>query len=196
MKIMTTLTVTVAAFAAVIQIHANIVQFDLYGNAGAGLLPGNSNPASSASTGSGGEIGGGIFLDDVTGLLSVNVGWGSGNGFTDLTGDATAAHIHGPTAAGAAGLSQNVAVLFPFNNLGGNALNLSGTAGSFIGTFSLTAGQILDIEAGKYYVNVHTTRYPGGEIRGQIEMVPEPGSMVMGTLAAGGLAWLIRRRSR
>jgi hypothetical protein len=37
------------------------------------------------------------------------------------------------------------------------------------GTATLTADQVKDLLAGKWYFNVHTAQNPGGEIRGQIE---------------------------
>src|SRR5947207_12598108 len=76
--------------------RADIIQIDLLGNAGMGLLPGNENPPTTG--GSGGEVGAGIFFDTVTLQLTINIAWGSGNGFTDLTGTATAGHKPGPTA--------------------------------------------------------------------------------------------------
>jgi hypothetical protein len=36
------------------------------------------------------------------------------------------------------------------------------------GTATLTDAQIKDLEAGKWYVNVHTAANKGGEIRGQV----------------------------
>ena len=37
---------------------------------------------------------------------------------------------------------------------------------------TLTADQVKDLLAGKQYVNVHTAKNPGGEIRGQITKAP------------------------
>lgn len=74
--------------------------------------------------------------------------------FTGLTGRATAAHIH-KGKAGTAG-----AVLVPL--CGPCKSGQSGTAP--ISTATLKA-----IRAGAAYVNVHTARNPGGEIRGQIK---------------------------
>ena len=73
--------------------------------------------------------------------------------FTHLSGAATAAHIHlGPR--GTAG-----AVLVPL------CAPCSSPATS---TATLTQSQIDNVKAGKTYVNVHTTKNPNGEIRGQI----------------------------
>ena len=41
------------------------------------------------------------------------------------------------------------------------------------GPTALTADQVKDLLAGKYYVNVHTAKNPGGEIRGQITKAPK-----------------------
>jgi hypothetical protein len=73
--------------------------------------------------------------------------------YAGLTGVESAAHIHGPAPAGV-----NGGVVFPF------------VVGSpMIGTFGpLTAAQVSDLSNGLYYVNIHSTVNPGGEIRGQI----------------------------
>ena len=75
--------------------------------------------------------------------------------YSDLTGDATAAHFHGPAAPGA-----NAAVVIPIGS-GAPASPAEGSA-------TLTDAQAADLLAGKWYVNVHTKANPGGEIRGQV----------------------------
>lgn len=73
--------------------------------------------------------------------------------YAGLVGDETGAHIHGPAPAGV-----NAGVVFGF------AL---GTPKA--GTFGpLTAQQVSDLGDGLYYVQIHSTSFPGGEIRGQI----------------------------
>ena len=171
---------------------AAIIQFDLIGTGGAGLL--TTNEPSVTGTGTGGEIGSGIFLDDATGSLTVNMGWGSDNGFSDLTGSASNAHIHGPTANpngnnGVADWTQTGGVVAGLTR----SPNLT-TGGQIVQTVTLSAPQQADLLAGKYYINVHTAANGGGEVRGFLTPVPEPtaGLLGMGTL---GLLALRRRRA-
>ncbi len=183
-------------------VSAAIVQFNLNGRAGAGLLPGNEVGASTG-TATGGELPGGlfggIFLDDTTNLLTVNVGWGSALGFSgSMTGVATAMHIHGPTAAGGdASFNQNAPVKYGLDNLGGFS-NLA-NGGGFSGTIAIQAGDIAALLNGQFYINVHTAANPGGEMRGNLVAVPEPSSMALlgaAIIGMGGAAWRKRKRSK
>lgn len=181
----TTLLSLVALLGAGLAAPAAVIQFDLAGVGGPGLLPTNErpDPATGGTPGTGGEIGAGIFYDDVTKILTVNVGWGSGNGFTDLSGDATAAHIHGN-----ADQTQATGVIFDM----GGSLSPSASNGSISYTTpALSAQQETDLFDGLWYVNVHTGANTGGEIRGNL--VPEPSTLLLGAL---GLAGLLRRRRR
>src|SRR5207237_624209 len=55
-------------------------------------------------------------------------------------------------------------VLFPFSGVP------AATAGSIPQqTFAITPAQVADLQAGLYYMNVHTTTFPNGEIRGQLQ---------------------------
>ena len=74
--------------------------------------------------------------------------------YSGLTGTATAAHFHGPAEA-----DKNAGVAVAIPNAGKRPVE---------GSATLTAAQAADLEAGKYYVNVHTQANPGGEIRGQV----------------------------
>ena len=47
---------------------------------------------------------------------------------------------------------------------------------------------------GTAYFNIHTTLFPGGEIRGFLQPVPEPGSSIV--LLGIGVAGLVARRRR
>ena len=78
--------------------------------------------------------------------------------YSGLSGPVTAAHIHGPAAAG-----TNAGVLV---SLGTNLAN------PIKGSATLTDAQVSDLEAGRTYVNVHTADNKGGEIRGQLQRSP------------------------
>jgi len=74
--------------------------------------------------------------------------------YSGLSGPATAAHFHGPAETG-----KNAGVAVAIPNAGSSPAE---------GSATLTDAQAADLEAGKYYVNVHTAANPGGEIRGQV----------------------------
>jgi hypothetical protein len=74
--------------------------------------------------------------------------------YSGLSGPATAAHFHGPAAAGA-----NAGVKVPIPNPATSPVE---------GSATLNDEQAADLLAGKYYINVHTAANPGGEIRGQV----------------------------
>ena len=76
-----------------------------------------------------------------------------------LTGPATSAHFHGPAPAG-----QSAGVAIWISSKG------SPLPESFEGQATLTDAQADDMMAGRWYVNIHTRTYPGGEIRGQLEL--------------------------
>jgi hypothetical protein len=81
------------------------------------------------------------------------------SGGTKFAGfSATNAHIH----SGAAGVSGAAIVTLVVDNNTGSAM----VPGSTV----LTQDQFNDLLAGNLYVNVHSTTYPGGEIRGQIKL--------------------------
>jgi hypothetical protein len=177
----------ISAFLAfTLSANAAIINLDLLGKAGAGLLSGNENGTIAGTPGTGGEFGQGIFFNDVTLQLTINVAWGSGNGFMDLSSAANNSHIHGPTLSGGVGsFTQNADVLFNLPRVSSSASN-----GSIATTLNLNATQATELLAGRYYINIHTGPNGGGEIRGNI--VPEPSSVAL--LSLGVLVLMRRRR--
>lgn len=74
--------------------------------------------------------------------------------YEGLTGDATAAHFHGPAAADATA---------------GPVVPIEGALASPIeGSATLTEEQATQLQDGMWYFNVHTAEYPDGELRGQV----------------------------
>lgn len=67
----------------------------------------------------------------------------------------TAIHFHGPATE-----AQNAGVVVPITG----GCDGPGSTGSAV----LSRDQLADLLAGKWYVNVHTQRFPNGEIRGQV----------------------------
>ena len=87
--------------------------------------------------------------------LSYTVRWNS------LTGPIAIAHIHGTAVKGV-----NAGILQDWSSSITKAV-----AGTYTGTV-LIDGVVFneeDLLNGRYYVNIHTAMYGGGEIRGQIE---------------------------
>jgi hypothetical protein len=74
--------------------------------------------------------------------------------YSGLSGPPTAAHFHGPAEAG-----KNAGVAVPIPNQANSPVT---------GSATLTDAQAADLQAGSYYVNIHTAANPGGEIRGQV----------------------------
>ena len=73
--------------------------------------------------------------------------------YSGLSGPATMAHFHGPAMPG-----SNAGVAVPF----------SSPVSPIEGSATLSAMQVADLMAGKWYANIHTAANPGGEIRGQV----------------------------
>lgn len=164
---------TGAASAAVIQIGP----FNL---SGLQEIPANASPAVGNAT---------LTLDTISGNFSLNYS------FSGLLGTVTVAHFHNAAAGSNGGVVYWLAATGAPNTLPTTLLSPSlptgVNAGSGTGTGTLSSTLMTQALAGRLYVNIHTTSFAGGEIRGQV--VPTTGVVSLAGLA--GLASLRRRRA-
>jgi len=120
-----------------------------------------------------------MTYDDVANQLNWNIT------FSGLLAGATASHFHGPAAPGV-----NAGVQVPIS-LGAFA---GATSGTLIGMAMLTETQETQLLSDLWYINIHTSTFPGGEIRGQVQVVPLPAAAWLFGSGLLGLVALARRR--
>jgi hypothetical protein len=116
---------------------------------GANEVPSNTSTATGAVDG---------LLDQETRILSLNITYSDSAAADSTSADSlfrpTAWHIH----KGAV------------DTTGAVVINLGSTFTTpFAFKDTLTEQQVADLKAGLYYVNIHTARFPDGEIRGQLK---------------------------
>lgn len=178
-----------AICAGVPSAHATIVSYSVF-LTGSAESPVNASPGFGVGT---------ADYNDVAHTLHLHVD------FLDLIGTTTASHIHAATASPFAGTSGVATTLPSFTGF-----PLGVTSGTFDSILDLTlsssynssyitanGGTTASAEAalttsfaqGRAYWNIHTTAFPGGEIRG---FLPAPASAAL--LGLGGLAVGRRRR--
>lgn len=162
---------------------------------GASESPPNGSPATGTAT---------VVIDGFQMNVSAN--------FSGLLGNTTAAHIHCCTLVpgeGTAGVATQTPSFIGFP--------LGVTAGTFNNTFDMTlassyrAGFITDnggttalafaallagMHEGEAYFNIHSTLFPGGEIRGFLTETPLPAALPLFATGLGVMALLSWRRKR
>ena len=137
---------------------------------GLGENPPNAAPGTGFGT---------VVLDAGQTQITVNENW------SGLVAPATASHIHNAPPG------VNGPVIFPFTGVP------AATTGAIPQqVFAITAAQVTELFLGNMYMNIHTAAFPGGEIRGQLQVVPvpEPGSLAL--MGAGSLALALLARSK
>lgn len=149
------------------------------------FLNGFSGANESSANGSSGSFQiNNLQFDDTVGAfgtLSLNVS------FSGLSGNATAAHIHGLAPVGVStGVLQGLTVT-------------PATAGTISGSWApVSAAQVTGLFGGQTYLNLHSTTIPGGEWRGQLgpvpAAVPEPSTWALFGVGALGFLYQHRRR--
>jgi hypothetical protein len=146
--------------------------------------PANASPGTGFAT---------VTYDGTLHTLALNIS------FSGLLGTTTASHIHAPTVTSGSG-TAGVATTTP--TFSGFPLGV--TSGTYINTLDLTlssswnaayitanggtpAGAELAfataLATDKAYLNVHTSSFPGGEIRGFLVLVPEPSALSLLAIA-------------
>jgi len=175
------------AFASVIPYTANLT--------GGAEVPGNNSPGTGFAD---------VIVNTVANTMQVVVT------FTGLTGTTTGSHIHCCTTTpdvGNSGVATTVPSFagFPAGVTSGtynqtldltlassyNPAFVSANGGNTAGAeTALLAGMAADDS----YLNIHTTAFPGGEIRGYLLASPEPATVLLTASALVGLAALRRKR--
>lgn len=128
--------------------------------------------------------------------------------FSSLLGTTTAAHIHAPAPLGG---TAGVATQVP--TFGGFPLGV--TSGTYDHIFDMTLASSYNpafitlnggtpgtaesalfarLIAGEAYFNIHSSAYPGGEIRGFLSAVPEPATWLMIITGFGMIGGALRQR--
>lgn len=167
-------------------------------------LTGAAEVPPAATPGSGFTV---ITYDDVLQTLRVQVT------FQDLLGLTTASHIHvRPNDMATTGGVITQIPSFPgfptgvnfgtydqtFNMALATSYNPSFLSGPIAGGSTTAAlAYLLDgLADGRAYLNVHTTRFPPGEIRGDLAAVPEPGTWGLMITGFGLVGAVLRRGYR
>jgi len=115
-------------------------------------------PTNSTATGAATLV---LSPDETTATLSLN--------FSGLSSAQTDAHIHGPAQVGV-----TAGVLFPLP---------AGQINDF--RINLTPAQAQDLKNGLWYINVHSTNFPNGEIRGQFQTSATASTVQFGATQVG-----------
>lgn len=138
-----------------------------------GQEPPHPGPVGTGSPGTGYAL---VRLNSAEDLVTYDVT------FTGLTAAETAAHFHNAPKDVQGGVVRNLPAGSP----------KIGSWAATDGFQPLTPALVAELKAGNLYINIHSTAFPGGEIRGQV--VPEPSSLAALAASSLGLAVMLRRR--
>ena len=160
---------------------------------GANENPSNSSPGTGVAT---------VILDTAAQTLSVAVT------FSGLTTGTTASHIHCCVPPGGNAIVATTTPTFPGFPLGVtsgtysmtfNMLLSSSYNPAFIGSLTPAQAEAIlfaGMEAGNAYLNIHSSTFPSGEIRGYLPAVPLPSTLPLFATGLGALGLLGWRRKK
>ena len=166
-------------------------------------MDGPTEPTSSLGTGYGT-----VLYDNLAHTLTVDANF---SGLATDTGTGTSAsHIHAATALpfqGSTGVATTTPSFagFPLHVFAGvfhNTLDLTLASSWNPAYVSANGGTAASAEltlasalaTGRSYWNIHSDKFPGGEIRGFLQLVPEPASCVLLIIGIAGFACRARQR--
>ena len=191
---LSTLVIAIASMLPVPGAYA--IPMTFVGNlTGANEVPPVASPGTGLAT---------VVLDPTAQTIQINAT------FSGLTSNDNAAHIHCCAPLGTnAGVATTLPA-FPGFPLGVTSGSYSSAVfdltqstiynSAFVtlqgGLTQAEAALIAGIENGTTYLNIHTVINPGGEIRGQLEPVPEPTTLLLCGTTMVGLGLAIRWRRR
>jgi hypothetical protein len=159
-------------------------------------------PEAVGATGSGTAT---VTFDTTLMTMRVEATW------TGLSGNTSASHIHCCTTSPGVG---NVGVATQVPSFAGFPNGV--TAGSYDNTFDMTLAAswnpafvtanggtpssaftalLTGLQNDRAYLNIHTTTFPGGEIRARLALIPEPSTLALAAVGLAGLA-AVRRSAR
>ena len=168
-------------------------------------IPANASPGTGT---------GDVYFDTVAHTLKVDLSW------SGLLAGTTVAHIHAPATAaqivsavpfaGTWGVATQPGTLtgFPSGLTSGSYSGApyssllvgsytAGFLGANGGTAALAEAALLTyLHTGKAYLNIHSTAFPGGEIKGYLVPIPEPETYAMLLAGLGLLGFVARRRKQ
>lgn len=157
-------------------------------------------PEAPDATGSGSAL---VTIDTLANSMRIEAS------FSGLSGTSTVAHIHCCTATAGSGTAGVATITpsftgwptgvtsgsydFPYDTTSAGTFNASFVSANGGTPEDALAALIDGMNTGRAYFNVHSSTFAGGEIRGFLLPVPEPGTALLLGLGLGGLAGSTRR---